>query len=251
MKTYEKDLREVERTLASLKREIPEGFSENYIGGGGSKLRYLGLRVPTIRAVYKKGFKFSEEKDVHKIWDYIFLNSEVYETISLAMTWFDDKRRVDQRHEHWPLFSRWVDRIDNWAHSDTLSGLIASVVESHPKLALPVLEKWSNDKNPWMRRNSIVGLLYYARFRKKLLPFATLKKFVAKQIDVDHHYVQRGVGWTLREMHNVYPQETLSYLEEVVTKLSAIAYAAAAEKLPEKTKLTLKKKRAAARKKND
>jgi len=43
--------------------------------------------------------------------------------------------------------------------------------------------------------------------------------------------VQKGVGWTLRELHTVYPNETLTWLKQDIKLLSSIAFTIAIEKM--------------------
>ena len=45
------------------------------------------------------------------------------------------------------------------------------------------------------------------------------------------YYVQKGVGWALREIHNVYPEETFAWLKENIRSISAIAFSPAIEKM--------------------
>lgn len=59
----------------------------------------------------------------------------------------------------------------------------------------------------------------------------------------EHFYVQRGVGWALRECYNVEPAVTLKFLERQIDELSAIAFSASTEKLTAKEKAALKKLR--------
>ena len=70
---------------------------------------------------------------------------------------------------------------------------------------------------------------------------------VETQIDFDHYYVQKGVGWTLREAGHAYPKEVFAYFEKNMGRLSAHAFSAATEKLSQKQKEHLKKIRKAAK----
>ena len=125
-----------------------------------------------------------------------------------------------------------------------MSGLYARMLEQNPKLVYPTLEKWNFAKNPWLRRLSIVSLLYYSAQREKILPFAKIIVLLEPQLEFDHYYVQKGVGWTLREAGNIYPAETYSYLEKNIQRISAHAFSAATEKLTKPKKDKLKKLRA-------
>ncbi len=47
----------------------------------------------------------------------------------------------------------------------------------------------------------------------------------------EHYYVQKAVGWALREIYNIYPVKCLSYQHKNLAAISAITYSAATEKL--------------------
>lgn len=235
---------EIETTLkrfpARTSRQVPEA----YIGGGQSRLRYIGLKVPHLRQALRTGFSFSEgaPTDVARIWNDVWWNSDCFEVMALALMWFEHPKRREQLVTNWPILKRWSARIDNWAHADALAGLYSRVHENAPEV-YATFKFWNRSKNPWLRRLSIVSLFYYSSQRTKYPSFARVKALVDPQLEYDHHYVQRGVGWTLRETGNVYPKETLAYLEKNIHKLSAIAFSAATEKMPTKSRERLKRLR--------
>lgn len=230
MNTY---ITEIENVLSSFPQRTSAQHPESYIGGGQSRLRYIGLRVPHLQQAMLKGFSFSqaESAQLAKIWDYVWWHSDCYEVMSLSLSWFYDPNQRLILKKHWPLLKKWSSRIDNWAHSDTLSGIYARILENHLETVYPTLVKWNASKNPWLRRLSIVSLLYYSSQREKVLPLSKILALVQPQLEFDHYYVQKGVGWTLREAHNVYPEKTYLFIEKNVRKISAQAFSAATEKM--------------------
>lgn len=244
MKSY---IVEIEKVLLTYPQRTSAHHPESYIGGGQSKLRFIGLKVPHLRESLKKGFSFSREdrQGMAKTWDYIWHHSDCYEVMALALAWFDDRKQKDILLQEWPRLKEWSIRIDNWAHSDGLSGIYARILEESPQTILPTLQKWNGSKNPWLRRLSIVSLLYYSSQRKTVLPLPKILALLEPQIDYDHYYVQKGVGWTLREAGNIYPKETYKFLENNIQRLSAHAFSAATEKLSKSQKEKLKKLRKA------
>ncbi len=243
-----KYLSEIENTLRSFPREIPPGIAEAYIGGKQSRLIYLGLKVPTTRQILKKGFSFStrDEKTQAPVWDYVWNKSQLYEAMSLALDW-QYRQEVSPR-DLWRRIKPWNERVDNWAHADGLSNLYAQILEADPALVYPTLAKWNRSQNPWQRRLSIVSLFYYARLRKKFLPVGKIFPLVLNQLDHPHYYVQKGVGWVLRELSQAYPKECSIFLNKNLGSISAVAFAAAVEKINVKEKERLKALRKLARK---
>lgn len=236
---------EIEKKLLLYPRRTSLQVPESYIGGGQSKLKYLGLRVPHLQKSLKEGFSFSamSQNEQALVWDYVWNNSDCYEVMSLPLSWFYDSAQKIILKKHWSLLKKWSSRIDNWAHSDTLSGIYARILEDEPKRVYATLAGWNRSKNPWLRRLSLVSLLYYAPQRKKVLPLKQILPLIQAQLDDEHYYVQKGVGWTLREVGRVYPKETYAFLEKNILKLSSVAFGAATERITPHQKQRLKKMR--------
>lgn len=225
---------EVEQTLLGLtKNKSPSKWlAEDYVGRGESKLRYLNLKIPVIRAAYKSGFSFSAfpAEEQWPIWAHIWKKSQIFEVMLLSSYWVSSRPLDEIYHHRKELFS-WVNRVDNWAHSDELSAHYARLLELDHKGILPLFEKWNRSKNPWLRRQSIVGLLFYSRFRKTHPKAKTLLDLIEVLLDDEHYYVQKGVGWALREAWNVYPRETFQFLRKHAHRVAPAGWTAATEKL--------------------
>lgn len=233
---------EIEHALRQFPIRTSKQNPESYIGGGQSKLRYIGLRVPHLHQSLKTGFSFSNRpaKEVAEIWNQVWWSSDCFEVMSLALSYFYDAKRRPELKSHWPKLKKWSERIDNWAHSDTLSGIYARILEDHPTLVYPTLKKWNSAKNPWLRRLSIVSLLYYSSQRERVLKLDQILPLVEAQLDHDHYYVQKGVGWTLRETYNVYPKSTFAFIKKNIKRIHANAFSASTEKMSVKEKAVLK-----------
>lgn len=242
----EKYLREVEKRLLSLSAvaKPSKWKAENYVGGGESKLRYLDLKIPTVRAEYMRGFSFSNlsPEQQWRIWDYIWNHSEIFEVMLMASYWAASRPFVET-YKHRRQVLRWLNRVDNWGHSDELSAHYSRFLEHDQAAILPVFEKWSASKKPWLKRQALVGLLFYSRFRKRYPDVALILRFIDRHIEDDHYYVQKGLGWALRECWNVYPQKTFAYLKENARRIPAAAWTAATEKLSAADKRILTKVR--------
>ena len=245
-------LREVTTRLEALAREHPHGNLElaaRYHGADAIGLRTLGLMVPMQRAAVREGYSFlaGSEREIARAWDEVWRQSDCYEVMAQPLFYYGQKARRGELLARWPLLRDWSPRAKCWPHADQLCGLYASILEQDPERVLPVLDRWSRGRLPWKRRLSIVSLIYYANSRSRVLPFAQLLPLIERQVDVDHVYVQKGVGWSLRELGNVYPEQTWAWLERNATRLSATAYSAAVEKRSKAERDGLKAARKAAR----
>ena len=228
----------------------PKNFlGESYIGGKNSKLIFLNLRTSEVRLILKKPlqlFSLPLEKQFdqfEKIWN----NSQIYEVRMIALYWLESL--TDEQLVHFtPRLKKWAAKIDNWADSDTLCGIYARIFEVAPSSLLKIYKTWNKHKNPWLRRCSMVAVFYYSRSRKKMPDFKLVVSLIKPHLLAKEYYVQKAVGWTTREMYNVYPSETHRFIEDNLMKIQPAAWSAASEKLPVSLKLKLIQKRRLLRK---
>jgi 3-methyladenine DNA glycosylase AlkD len=84
----------------------------------------------------------------------------------------------------------------NWATTDAICGaLIGPLLLQHPELCAR-MRVWARDRNMWVRRASIVGLIPRARRGESL----DLVYEIARRLHADtEDLIQKAVGWTLRE----------------------------------------------------
>ena len=225
-----------------------------------TKLDLLGLSLPTQRGRLATGYaelhgKSWDEQAV--IWFRVWNESKLMESMSQAIFFFEEwaHERTKLKRKHlrsqksdeffafdplWPYLVKMVDCCENWVHSDGLSGLLSAAVEERPVERYKTLETWNRSKNPWFRRQSLVSLHFYSRMRKQ--PFVSTKTLplIEACLDDEHFYVQRAVGWALRECYNVDSKTTLPFLKKHIHRIAPIGYYAATEKLSSEEKARLK-----------
>ena len=238
-----RELKEVEHRLRKLCNQHKPGrwVAEDYIGAGASQFKFLNLKVPHIRQQQKVGYSFSDDSiDTQwKIWSNIWDNTAYFE-VALSAAHFINSRPVEEQYRHRKHLIRWQKRVDNWALSDELSNCFSRLLEHNKSELLPRFERWSVSRNPWDRRQSMVGLLFYSRFRRKTLACSKILSFVEPHLNDSHYYVQKAVGWTLRECWNVYPERTMTFMKKHAGNIPPAGWTAATEKLSKRDKCALK-----------
>jgi 3-methyladenine DNA glycosylase AlkD len=207
-----------------------------------SRLEFWGHQVPTHRALAKTKWKLTINgksvdlsslllEDQWDVWLTVWKSSKIYEIKSIAMIWLaQPKLKALRRKNADDLFAMASD-IDNWAHSDSLSSLLAEILEEETH-HLTKFKKWNSSKNPWLRRQSIVGLYCYARMRKKHIPAKTALAMIEPLLEDPHFYVQRGVGWTLREVDRVDSKLQREFVRKNLGKIGGVAWFATSELYP-------------------
>jgi 3-methyladenine DNA glycosylase AlkD len=239
--------KELENTLKALSSHISRESAERAKQYMSTAHHVYGLGTKAQNDLGKKGFVFHshDPEETFLRYDAVFRNSQTFEVKNLAFIF------LDQNYKHIPVklqlkvLPEWVKHIDNWGHSDNLSKFLSRLVElpeTREKM-LGYINTWNRSKNLWERRQSLVALFYYARTRKQYLPFDEVIRLVKNLIHDPEYFVQKAVGWTLRESYNAYPKETYTFLTKHIASLSPYAFSASTEKMSAKEKAALKDKR--------
>ncbi|MEM7365039.1 MAG: DNA alkylation repair protein [Pseudomonadota bacterium] len=219
--TLDRYLREVTERITTI-----AGRTKPYRTDPSGMGRLRTISTPQQRTAGKAGYSFTRDdtprRDQLVIWDHVWRHAELMEVMHQAL--YAYQHRVLHRYEIDTL-RRWIDRCSCWEHSDDLSKIFADALEPHPEWLLPTLQTWTTSNNPWKRRQSVVALIEYASKRKRFLPWQTLIDQVTPLLADEDYYVQKGVGWTIREIGNAYPEKMERYLDEHLLELSAQAYA--------------------------
>lgn len=245
--TSHKYTKEVEDTLSRLSLKTDKAKAEKLKKYIGTNLQVLGMASKTQSDIYKKGFTFySDDKEkMYLRFHEIYRQSTHFEAKNLAFIF------LDKNHKHIPLklqlktLPLWVKQVDNWAHSDSLSKYLTRLLEhdDSKEQMLAIIKKWNGSKNLWERRQSLVSLFYYARTKQTHPPFELVKQLIFPLITDREYYVQKAVGWALRESYNVYPKQTYAFIEENIKDINPTAFTTCLEKMTLKEKEALKLKR--------
>lgn len=198
----------------------------------GSQLEHLGIRFPELRKRVKQGFSFYDlpEEQVLEVWDALWRSSPYGDVLFAALEYYGPIVRKRVNPSLWPVLKDWSGRVDNWCHSDLLSGLYSRVLERYPDEVYPQIQAWNVAEGEWLRRISIVSLVHYSGKNAVYLPPEKVLPLVSNCLGDARHYVQTAVGWVLREMGQVYPDEVARYLKAHASEMSASAFTRAIER---------------------
>jgi 3-methyladenine DNA glycosylase AlkD len=239
--------KEVEHTLNHLSLKNDKEKAEKLKKYLCTSLHVYGLSSQAQTELCKKGFNFftDNKEDNFEVLHNVYLQSKSHEGKNQAFIYLDKHYKYIPVKTQLELLPTWINEVDNWAHSDYLSKFLTRLIEhaDTQKHLLSLVKKWNASDNLWIRRQSLVSLYYYARTKKQHLEFELPIKLVTNLLHDNEYYVQKAVGWTLRESYNVYPKETYQFIEQNIKQIKPAAFTTCLEKMTEKQKLTLKAKR--------
>jgi 3-methyladenine DNA glycosylase AlkD len=135
-------------------------------------------------------------------------------------------------------WKRWLadNHSANWATTDAICGsLIGPLLLQRPELGAR-MRAWARDRNLWVRRASIVGLIPRARRGQSL----DLVYEIARRLHGDEEdLIQKAVGWTLREAGKTDMARLERYLRTNGAAIPRTTVRYAIERFPEKKRRAL------------
>jgi 3-methyladenine DNA glycosylase AlkD len=199
-----------------------------------SQLEHLGIRFPELRKRVNHGFSFYDlpDEEVLEVWDALWKSSPYGDVLFAALEYYVPRARKEVDPGLWPVLRGWSARVDNWCHCDGLSGLYSRILERQFDQVYPQLHAWNESESEWLRRISLVSLIHYSGKNAVFLPPGEVLPMVSNCLGDRRYYVQTAVGWVLREMGNVYPEEITAYLDANAPRMGADALSRAIERRP-------------------
>lgn len=238
---------EIEETLKRLSKRINSEKSDKLKKYLGTQLSVFGLDSKTQIQLCKNGYSFhtNNHESTFKIYNSIYKYTKNFETKNQAYLYLDKHYKFISKQTQFSILPSWVKQIDNWAHSDLLSKFLTRLLEDKEtqQEMMQLIEQWNSSKNPWERRQSLVSLFYYSRTKNSHIEYKISEKLIHNVINDDDYYVQKAIGWALRESYNVYPQKTFAYINKHVKTISSTAFTTCIEKMNIEKKNSLKLQR--------
>ncbi|RYD55016.1 MAG: hypothetical protein EOP56_17490 [Sphingobacteriales bacterium] len=199
--------------------------------------------VPDQRAAFKQKYSFSTQPFELQllIWDSIWKYSNDAKIRLQAIFFLEQHMRQKEKLPLiWAVASTWQDQVTDWGLCDSLAKVYTRALEEMPRQVYPRLQAWNKDADIWKKRQSVVSLLYFHRTKASYLPFKKITPLLVSLLADEAYYVQKGLGWSIREMYSVYPDDAYKWIEKHVKHISAIAFTIAIEKMQPEEKDRLK-----------
>lgn len=134
----------------------------------------------------------------------------------------------------WDLICAWVPRFDGWAIADAVSIAGGKRLVADPT-RLETVEGWTLSDHMWTRRAALVMTLPFARVNNPK-PFETAIRqrvlgWAASYVTDRDWFIQKAVGWWLRDLSRHAPEMTRDWLAQHGAGLKAFARKEAARHL--------------------
>ncbi|MBV8254901.1 MAG: DNA alkylation repair protein [Chitinophaga sp.] len=175
------------------------------------QFEYFGLKAPLRRRI-QRAIKaqhgvppISEMSEmVRELWE---LPEREYQYAAMDIMQAMHKQFQE---EHIGLFEfmictkSWWDTVDN-----TVSGLAGPWFRKFPALRPAITDSWVNDADMWLQRSAII----YQNGWKKDTDEKVLFRYILEHIDSKEFFIQKAIGWALREYSKVNPQAVQKFAD--------------------------------------
>ena len=133
----------------------------------------------------------------------------------------------------WTLGAGWLSDIDNWALCDGIGpGMLAPFVqqgrEKHRSRRQEVV-RWTRSTNPWVRRGALLCTLASTRHDHE---WDFLERVALPLVEDPDYFVQKGLGWMLRESAHHNPREVITFIQAHRDRMRRSTITNAVSRLP-------------------
>lgn len=186
---------------------------------------FLGIQKPT-RAEFVKPY-FQATKDMPLDWEYVDecfkANFREYQYIGLDYLKYNVKKL---QVKDLPKLKKLILTKSWWDSVDSIDEFVGYLVLNHPELEEEML-KWSLEDNIWLKRVSINYQLGY----KDKTNTKMLEKVIKNNLGSEEFFVNKAIGWALREYSKTNPQWVSDFLNKYQSELSSLSYKEASKRI--------------------
>ena len=105
-----------------------------------------------------------------------------------------------------------------WETVDSLDSVAGTIVLKYPYLK-EEMRRWSKSENIWLRRASID---FQQKYKEKT-DVALLEEIICNNVGTNEFFINKAIGWSLRDYSKVNPEWVRSFLERYKDELSTLS----------------------------
>lgn len=221
-------LEQIRGELHSLKNAK---LAENYKRYLKSPYKFYGLRVPQLRKIAKH-YNSLSISETFSLFDELW-NSGNHEEMCLALFLLTNHKKQFSM-QFWDFLTKpeRLNKFKTWDHVDEASShTLGVILTDNPQLNTEI-KKFSESRNPRIRRISIISQAPSIKKGKIQLTILLAEKLCNDE-DI---YVQKGTGWMLREAAKKNPVQIKEFIK-IHKNMKPWCMSYATEKMPEFKKL--------------
>lgn len=222
------DLISLAEAVESLRRDADPERARQMAAYHKAGRTYLGVANPTIDRLVRGWRSETRPGDWADLADGLW-RTDIHEA-RVAAAKLVDRGRIDPDREVWDLIVSWVEDFDAWAIADHASLAGQKRVIADPRRIVEI-EAWTRRDHMWSRRAALVITLPFAKDPAHNEIRDTVLGWAAAYVSDPEWFIQKAIGWWLRELSKHDPTAARVFLAEHGDSMKAFARREAAKYL--------------------
>lgn len=187
---------------------------ENYMK---NNFIYFGIKTENRRSIFKSNYEqnIAEVKPNFRAiaWELFQMKEREFHQTAIDLLLKEFKKNFVlediQLIEKMIITNSWWDSVDTIAKY-----ILGGYLLQFPTETLKVVERFSNSENMWLNRSAILFQLSY----KEKTDFEILKSECEKHKDSNEFFIQKAIGWALRDYSRFNPNGVETYVNSTSLK---------------------------------
>ena len=199
------------RKVSNIKLAIP---MENYMKNNFS---FLGIKTEHRRAIFKSNYEQNKAEIKSNFralaWELFQMKEREFHQTAIDLSVKEFKKNFVL--EDIRLIEKLIITNSWWDSVDTIAKyILGGYLLQFPSETLKVIERFSNSENMWLNRSAILFQLSY----KEKTNFEILKSECEKHKDSNEFFIQKAIGWALRDYSRFNPKGVEVYVNSTNLK---------------------------------
>ncbi|MEI4771271.1 DNA alkylation repair protein [Psychrobacillus sp. FJAT-51614] len=180
---------------------------------------FLGIKTPERRIIFRSLINEtelpSEESLQDEVWSLFLQDEREYHYIAIELL---GKYQKKLTLKDLSFCQKLIENKSWWDSVDSITpNIVGGIVKTNRSEGEAVMMEWAKSSNMWTNRASILHQLKYKIDTNEALLFATIER----HSDSKEFFIQKAIGWVLREYAKTNSGSVLQFVEN--TKLAPLS----------------------------
>ncbi len=207
---YDGLLEDMENARDSAQAEKMSAYMQN-------RFEFLGIPKPALKDIIKPYFQKSRKLPLDREFVLLCWEKPFREAQYTALEYLSVHKK-ELTKDDLGMLKRLITEKSWWETVDTIDAFVGLLVQKHPELKETMLE-WSVSDNIWLRRTSIDFQQEY----KQDTDTELLEKIIVRNLSSDEFFINKAIGWSLRDYSKVNADWVRSFIEKYKEKLAPLS----------------------------
>lgn len=182
-----------------------------------NRFEFLGLPKPVLDSIRKPALR--EARKLPLDWECVFTCWEKpFREAQYVAVGYLLARQKELQESDLEKLKRLITEKSWWDTVDMLAGVCGTLAEKYPELKETMLA-WSLSENIWLRRAAIDFQQKY----KARTDTALLERIIVNNLGSDEFFINKAIGWSLREYAKTDPDWVRGFLDKYGNSLSSLS----------------------------